>query len=77
MRIGITCYPTFGGSGVIATELGKALARRGHEIHDMRLFSPHEVSRELTVAGFEVTVSRMYRSYHLLPGRVAFIAKKV
>jgi len=33
MKIGITCYPTYGGSGVIATELGKALALRGHEIH--------------------------------------------
>jgi len=33
MRIGITCYPTYGGSGVIATELGKALASRRHEIH--------------------------------------------
>ncbi|MCS7082493.1 MAG: N-acetyl-alpha-D-glucosaminyl L-malate synthase BshA [Bacteroidetes bacterium] len=33
MRIGISCYPTYGGSGVVATELGKALARRGHEVH--------------------------------------------
>jgi N-acetyl-alpha-D-glucosaminyl L-malate synthase BshA len=33
MRIGITCYPTYGGSGVVATELGKALALRGHEVH--------------------------------------------
>ncbi len=33
MRIGITCYPTYGGSGVIATELGKTLAHRGHQIH--------------------------------------------
>ncbi len=33
MKIGITCYPTYGGSGVIATELGKALALKGHEIH--------------------------------------------
>lgn len=33
MRIGITCYPSEGGSGVVATELGKELARRGHEIH--------------------------------------------
>lgn len=33
MRIGIVLYPTFGGSGVVATELGKALARKGHEIH--------------------------------------------
>ncbi len=33
MKIGITCYPTYGGSGVVATELGKALAQRGHEVH--------------------------------------------
>jgi L-malate glycosyltransferase len=33
MRIGITCYPTYGGSGVVATELGIELAERGHEIH--------------------------------------------
>jgi N-acetyl-alpha-D-glucosaminyl L-malate synthase BshA len=33
MRIGITCYPTYGGSGVVATELGQELAARGHDIH--------------------------------------------
>jgi N-acetyl-alpha-D-glucosaminyl L-malate synthase BshA len=33
MKIGIVCYPTYGGSGVVATELGKALAARGHQIH--------------------------------------------
>jgi len=33
MKIGITCYPTYGGSGVVATELGMELAQRGHEIH--------------------------------------------
>ena len=33
MQIGITCYPTYGGSGVVATELGIELAARGHEIH--------------------------------------------
>ncbi len=33
MKIGIVCYPTFGGSGVVATELGMGLAKRGHEIH--------------------------------------------
>ena len=33
MKIGITCYPTYGGSGVVATEMGKELAARGHEIH--------------------------------------------
>ena len=33
MKIGITCYPTYGGSGIVATELGKELADRGHEVH--------------------------------------------
>ena len=33
MKIGIVCYPTYGGSGVIATELGLGLARKGHQIH--------------------------------------------
>lgn len=33
MRIGIVCYPTYGGSGVLATELGKALAKEGHQVH--------------------------------------------
>jgi L-malate glycosyltransferase len=33
MKIGIVCYPTYGGSGVVATELGKALAQRGHDVH--------------------------------------------
>ena len=33
MRLGIVCYPTFGGSGVLATELGKALAQKGHHVH--------------------------------------------
>ncbi|MEO1478356.1 MAG: N-acetyl-alpha-D-glucosaminyl L-malate synthase BshA [Bacteroidota bacterium] len=33
LKIGITCYPTYGGSGVVATELGKALAARGHQVH--------------------------------------------
>ena len=33
MNIGIVCYPTYGGSGVVATELGKALANNGHQVH--------------------------------------------
>jgi L-malate glycosyltransferase len=40
MKIGIVCYPTFGGSGVVATELGKALAQRGHEIHFITYSQP-------------------------------------
>ena len=48
MKIGITCYPTYGGSGVVATELGMELATRGHEVHfisyamPMRLDLTHE-----------------------------------
>ena len=33
LKIGIVCYPTYGGSGVLATELGKALAKEGHHVH--------------------------------------------
>ncbi|MBL7915045.1 MAG: GDP-mannose-dependent alpha-(1-6)-phosphatidylinositol monomannoside mannosyltransferase [Bacteroidetes bacterium ADurb.Bin397] len=40
MKIGIVCYPTFGGSGVIATELGKALAEKGHSIHFITYSQP-------------------------------------
>lgn len=40
MRIGITCYPTYGGSGAVATELGLELARRGHEVHFVSYASP-------------------------------------
>jgi N-acetyl-alpha-D-glucosaminyl L-malate synthase BshA len=40
MKIGIVCYPTFGGSGVVATELGKALATIGHEIHFITYTQP-------------------------------------
>ncbi len=40
MKIGITCYPTYGGSGVVATELGLELARRGHEIHFISYSQP-------------------------------------
>jgi len=40
MKIGIVCYPTYGGSGVIATELGKALAKKGHKIHFISYSQP-------------------------------------
>ncbi len=40
MKIGIVCYPTFGGSGVVATELGKALAKKGHQIHFITYTQP-------------------------------------
>ncbi|ANU18621.1 N-acetyl-alpha-D-glucosaminyl L-malate synthase BshA [Planococcus maritimus] len=44
MKIGITCYPTVGGSGVVATELGKMLAEKGHEIHFITSSTPFRLN---------------------------------
>jgi N-acetyl-alpha-D-glucosaminyl L-malate synthase BshA len=44
VNIGITCYPTYGGSGVVATELGIALAERGHEVHFVSYASPFRLT---------------------------------
>jgi N-acetyl-alpha-D-glucosaminyl L-malate synthase BshA len=60
MKIGIVCYPTFGGSGVVATELGKALADRGHQVHfvtynqpaRLDLFSENLFYHEVTVSKY-------------------------
>ena len=46
MRIGITCYPTYGGSGIVATELGLELAQRGHEIHFISYANPIRLDPE-------------------------------
>jgi len=43
MKIGVTCYPTYGGSGVVATELGKELAKLGHEVHFISYAPPHRL----------------------------------
>ncbi|ANU28114.1 N-acetyl-alpha-D-glucosaminyl L-malate synthase BshA [Planococcus versutus] len=45
MKIGITCYPTVGGSGVIATELGKMLAEKGHEVHFITSSTPFRLNK--------------------------------
>lgn len=59
MRIGITCYPTYGGSGAVATELGMALARRGHEIHFITYQQPFRLPSFLPRIYFhEVDVGR-------------------
>jgi N-acetyl-alpha-D-glucosaminyl L-malate synthase BshA len=47
MKIGITCYPTYGGSGVIATELGKELAIRGHKVHFISYALPFRLTQFL------------------------------
>ena len=58
MKIGITCYPTYGGSGVVATELGIELAARGHEIHFITSSQPFRLTgRESGIFYHEVPVS--------------------
>src|SRR6266404_4269853 len=59
MKIGITCYPTYGGSGVVATELGLELARRGHEIHFISYSQPIRLTGpEPNIHYHEVEVTR-------------------
>jgi L-malate glycosyltransferase len=59
MKIGITCYPTYGGSGVVATELGLELAQRGHEIHFISYAQPIRLrGEEANIHYHEVEVSR-------------------
>lgn len=75
MRIGISCYSTFGGSGVVATEVGKALAARGHEVH---LLSPSVPPRLLgfedRVTFHEVTASP-YPLFEAEPFSIALASK--
>ncbi len=59
MKIGITCYPTYGGSGAIATELGLGLARRGHEVHFISYAQPFRLTHFIDGVYFhEVEVNR-------------------
>ena len=59
MKIGITCYPTYGGSGAVATELGIALAARGHEVHFITYQQPFRLPSFLPGIYFhEVEVTR-------------------
>src|SRR6201993_4405812 len=58
MKIGITCYPTYGGSGVVATELGIELAARGHQVHFITYSQPFRLTgREEGIFYHEVPVS--------------------
>src|SRR5579859_1956741 len=58
MKIGITCYPTYGGSGVVATELGIELAAKGHEIHFITYSQPFRLTgREHGILFHEVLVA--------------------
>jgi len=58
MRIGIVCYPTYGGSGVVATELGIGLARKGHKVHFLSYARPQRLNTfETNIDFHEVTVN--------------------
>jgi len=58
MRIGVTCYPTYGGSGIVATELGQELAERGHEVHFISYALPIRLNSDLPgIFYHEVSVS--------------------
>jgi N-acetyl-alpha-D-glucosaminyl L-malate synthase BshA len=81
MKIGITCYPTYGGSGVVGTELGIELAQRGHEVHFIAYQQPIRLNTQQPRIFFhEVTVSQYplfeYPPYDLaLATRMAEVAE--
>ncbi len=75
MKIGITCYPTYGGSGVIATELGKALAQRGHEIHFIAYALPFRLLGYDERVFFHAVEVMAYPLFEHPPYTVALAAK--
>jgi N-acetyl-alpha-D-glucosaminyl L-malate synthase BshA len=80
MKIGITCYPTYGGSGIVATELGLELANRGHEVHFITYANPIRLDPNIPrIQYHEVEVSNyplfQYPPYSLaLASRMADVA---
>ena len=81
MKIGITCYPTYGGSGIVATELGMELAARGYEVHFISYANPIRLNTESPLIHYhEVEVSTyplfQYQPYSLaLASRMAEVAE--
>jgi L-malate glycosyltransferase len=82
MRVGITCYPTYGGSGIVATELGLELALRGHEVHFISYANPIRLDPDTPgIFYHEVEVSTyplfQYPPYSLaLASRMAEVAER-
>lgn len=75
MKIGIVCYPTYGGSGVVATELGKALAKAGHEVHFITYSQPSRLDFfNENIYYHEVSVSS-YPLFQYLPYESALASK--
>lgn len=81
MKIGVTCYPTYGGSGIVATELGMELAARGHEIHFISYAQPIRLTLDERIHYHEVDVATYplftYPPYTLaLAARMADVAQR-
>ena len=75
MKIGITCYPTVGGSGVVATELGKLLAEKGHEVHFITSSTPFRLNRMYSnVFSHQVDVNS-YSVFQYAPYDIALATK--
>ncbi len=77
MKIAIVCYPTFGGSGVVATELGIALANRGHEIHFVTYKQPVRLELLGTNIHFHEVHVPEYALFHYQPYELALSSKLV
>lgn len=77
MKIAVVCYPTFGGSGVVATELGIALAKKGHEIHFVTYKQPVRLEYlSANIFFHEVNVPK-YPLFHYQPYELALSSKLV
>jgi L-malate glycosyltransferase len=78
MKIGITCYPTYGGSGAVATELGLELARRGHEVHFITYDSPFRLRGYTERVFFHQVDTRMgrYPLFDHFPYTLALASKQ-
>jgi len=77
MRIGITCYPTYGGSGAVAAELALALGRRGHDVHVISYASPFRLrSFAERVYFHEVDLSGAYPLFDYFPYSLALAVKQ-
>lgn len=75
LKIGITCYPTVGGSGVIATELGKLLAERGHEIHFITSSMPFRLNKIYPNIFFHEVAVNNYSVFQYPPYDIALASK--
>lgn len=75
MKIGIACYPTFGGSGVVATELGLALAGRGHEIHILSYERPYRLPDFVRGVTFHQVTAPSYPLFLSPPYTLALATK--